>query len=173
MIVLGIDPGLANLGIGVVREVGRDNHYIHAELVRTSSGQPLPERLLVLHQAVVAAITNHQPSVISIESQFFHEQAGTAFKVGEAVGVVLLAAALYQLPVFEYGPLEVKQSLVGTGKASKEQVIFMVKAALGITISSKSGVRPTSSHEFDALALAMTHLAARRVREAAGSLRRV
>jgi crossover junction endodeoxyribonuclease RuvC len=97
MIILGIDPGLANLGIGVVREVGRDSHYIHAELVRTSASKPLPERLLTLHQAVITAITVHQPEAISIESQFFHEQAGTAFKVGEAVGVVLLAAALYQL----------------------------------------------------------------------------
>jgi crossover junction endodeoxyribonuclease RuvC len=172
MIVIGIDPGLANLGIGVVVETERQPRYVHAELVRSNSSMPLAERLLLLHNATVAAIQAHNPEVMAIESQFFHEQAETAFKVGEAVGVVLLAASLHGLPVFEYGPLEVKQTLVGTGKASKEQVIFMVKAGLGLTRASPTS-KPTSSHEFDALALAMTHLAARRIRAAAGSLRKL
>lgn len=166
VVVLGVDPGLANLGLGVVRELGLTPSFVWAELVRTSSDEPTPGRLLRLHEAVRGAVELHRPDVVAIESQFFHQQAGTAFKVGEAVGAVLLACAMARLPVFEYGPMEVKEALVGTGGATKEQVIFMVRAALALPAG------PRSSHAADALALALTHLASRRVRERAGQLRR-
>ena len=167
MIVVGVDPGLANLGIGVVREDRRTPHFVAAELVRTHSDTPTPERLLELHDAVARVILEHRPDALAIESQFFHQQAGTAFKVGEAVGAVLLACARGRVPVFEYGPMEVKNALVGTGGASKEQVIFMVRATLALS----GGL--TSSHVADALALALTHLASRRIREHAGFSRRL
>ena len=166
MIVVGIDPGLANLGVGVVREEGKTAKFVHAELVRTSSELETPERLALLYRAVRGVLEVHQPEALAIESQFFHQQPGTAFKVGEAVGVVLLACAQLAVPVFEYGPMEVKQAIVGTGGASKEQVIYMVRATLGLHKN------PDSSHAADALALALTHLASRRVREHAGLMRR-
>ena len=166
MIVVGIDPGLANLGVGVVREDGKTPRFVHAELVRTSSEQDTPTRLAFIHRAVRGVLEVHAPEALAIESQFFHQQAGTAFKVGEAVGVVLLACAQLGVPVFEYGPMEVKQAIVGTGGATKEQVIYMVRATLGLSKNLDS------SHAADALALAMTHLASRRVREHAGLARR-
>ncbi len=166
VIVVGVDPGLANLGIGVVREEGKTPRFVSCELVRTSSEMNTPERLLMIHRAVKSVLEVHQPDALAIESQFFHQQPGTAFKVGEAVGVVLLACAQREIPVFEYGPMEVKQALVGTGGASKEQVIFMVRATLALTKN------PESTHAADALGLALTHLANRRVREVAQLLRR-
>jgi crossover junction endodeoxyribonuclease RuvC len=162
---MGVDPGLANLGIGVVRESGKTPAYVAAELVRTNSDVATPNRLLHLHSALARVIAEHRPDAMAIESQFFHQQAGTAFKVGEAYGVALLAGAQAGLPVFEYGPMEVKDALVGTGGATKEQVIFMVRATLGLPAG------PTSTHAADALAVALTHLASYRVRERARLLR--
>lgn len=166
VVVLGVDPGLANLGLGVVREAGLASSFVWADLVRTPSDAPTPERLLRLHDAVRGAVERYRPDAVAVESQFFHRQAGTAFKIGEAVGAVLLACAMARVPAFEYGPMEVKEALVGTGGATKEQVIFMVRATLALP----SG--PRSTHAADALALALTHLASRRVRERAGLLRR-
>jgi crossover junction endodeoxyribonuclease RuvC len=158
MIVLGIDPGLANLGLGVVREDGKTPVHLHSELVQTSSTQTTPQRLAYIYQAVRQQCALHQPNALALEGQFFQAQhAMTAFKVGEAVGVVLLAAAEHGVPVFEYSPKAVKQALVGTGNASKDQVIYMVRATLQLPAS------PSSSHSADALALALTHLASRRV----------
>jgi crossover junction endodeoxyribonuclease RuvC len=158
MIVLGIDPGLANLGLGVVREDGKTPVHLHSQVVQTSSTQTTPQRLAFIYQAVRQQCALHQPQALALEGQFFQAQhAMTAFKVGEAVGVVLLAAAEQGVPVFEYSPKAVKQALVGTGNASKEQVIYMVRATLQLPSS------PSSSHSADALALALTHLASRRV----------
>jgi crossover junction endodeoxyribonuclease RuvC len=166
MVVVGIDPGLANLGIGVVREDGKTPVFLYSDCIRTSTDTPHPQRLALLYKAVRGVLEVQQPNALAIEAQYFHAQPGTAFKVGEAVGVVMLACAQLEIPVFEYGPMEVKQALVGTGQASKEQVIFMVRATLQLKIS------PSSSHSADALALALTHLASRRVREFAGLSRR-
>jgi crossover junction endodeoxyribonuclease RuvC len=167
MIVVGVDPGLANLGIGVVREEGKTPVFLHSDLIRTSTQTPHPQRLALLYKAIRGVLEVQKPDALSIEAQYFHQQPGTAFKVGEAVGVVMLACAQLEVPVFEYGPMEVKQALVGTGHASKEQVIFMVRAQLQLKTS------PSSSHSADALALALTHLASRRVRDFAGLSRRV
>lgn len=157
VIVMGVDPGLANLGIGVVQEVGKTPGFLAARLVRTSSDEPMSQRLQAIYDAVQACLTEFAPQALAIEGQFFHRQAGTAFKVGEAVGVVTLAAAQYGVPVFEYGPMEVKNALVGTGGATKEQVIYMVRAIL------KLPAHPGSTHAADALALALTHLASYRI----------
>jgi crossover junction endodeoxyribonuclease RuvC len=166
MVVVGIDPGLANLGIGVVREDGKTPVFLHSDLIRTSTETAHPQRLALLYKAVRSTLEVFQPDALAVEAQYFHAQPGTAFKVGEAVGVVMLACAQLEIPVFEYGPMEVKQALVGTGQASKDQVIFMVRATLNLKIT------PSSSHSADALALALTHLASRRVRDFAGLSRR-
>ncbi len=166
VVVVGIDPGLANLGIGVVREEGKTPVFLYTDLIRTSTETPHPQRLALLYKAVRGVMELHRPDALSIEAQYFHQQPGTAFKVGEAVGVVMLACAQLEVPVFEYGPMEVKQALVGTGQASKEQIIFMVRATLQLK------TMPASSHSADALALALTHLANRRVRDFAGLSRR-
>src|SRR5690554_4703480 len=131
IVVAGCDPGLANLGLGAVRETGRDVNWLAAELLKTSSRQPLAERLQALHDGVLAFLVRHQPDALAIEAQYFHQQRDTAFKVGQAVGVTMLAAAGLGVPVFEYGPMQVKQSLVGSGRADKTQVLYMVRALLG------------------------------------------
>lgn len=157
MTVLGVDPGLANVGLGVVREQGRDASLVHASLVRTQSSTTLSERLAHIHDQVVQLIRETRPDALAIEGQYFHRQREASFKVGQSVGVVLLAAHQHALPVFEYGPMEVKQALVGNGRADKQQVAFMVRALLG------GASLEVSHHASDALALALTHLAHRRI----------
>lgn len=155
--VVGVDPGIANLGLGAVEEIGRELRLLGSDLVRTSSRLPAASRLLSLSRAVSSFIDLHEPTAIAIEGQFFHHQRDVAFRVGQAVGVVLLAAAERDLPVFEYGPMSVKQALVGTGRASKAQVAFMVRALLHLP------KEPGTSHEADAIALALTHIQSRRI----------
>lgn len=144
-----------------MREDGRDFSWLGAELLRTNARQEPAERLRILHDGVVAFLEEHRPEALAIEGQYFHRQRAAAHKVGQAVGVTLLAAAQLHIPVFEYGPLQVKQALVGTGRADKNQVLYMVRALLG---PEAAGL---SSHAGDALALAITHLNARRLPAAA------
>ncbi len=157
--VLGVDPGLAHLGIGAVLERGRDGELLLARLVRTRPSDEPGLRLEQVHAAMLAAIDASLPDAIAIEGQYFHRQREASFKVGQAVGVVLLAAHARGVPVHTYGPLEVKQTLVGSGRADKTQVAYMVRALLGR--SAAGGDVP--HHVSDALALALTHLARRRL----------
>lgn len=159
--VVGLDPGLANLGLGAVREVGRKTVLVASELVRTPSRSPQEERLSRLYEATFAFLCTHRPDALALEGQFFHHQRDVAFKVGQAVGVCLLAAKTAGVPVYEYGPMQVKQTLVGTGQARKAQVSYMVRALL------KLKATPESHHVADALALALTHLSFRKLKGAA------
>ena len=157
--VLGVDPGLAHLGIGAVVERGREGELLLARLVRTRPSDDAGRRLEQVHAAMLAAIDACGPDAIAIEGQFFHRQREASFKVGQAVGVVLLAANARGVPVHTYGPLEVKQTLVGTGRADKAQVAYMVRALLGRSAAGSE----VPHHVSDALALALTHLARRRL----------
>lgn len=157
--MLGVDPGLAHLGLGGVVERGRDASLVFAELVRTRPRDGDGARLARLHAATLAAIDEVAPHALALEGQYFHRQREAAFKVGQAVGVIRLAAEMRGLVVIEYGPLEVKQTLVGTGGADKTQVAFMVRALLG----ARHAVGDAGHHVSDALALALTHLARRRL----------
>ncbi len=155
--VVGLDPGLANLGLGAVREVGRESVCLGSQLVRTSPSQGQAERLKILYTEVAAFFDRYRPDVLAVEGQYFHRQQEVAFKVGQAFGVCLLAAEERGVTVVEYGPMQVKQTLVGTGKAGKAQVAFMVRALLHLKET------PESFHVADALALALTHLSSRRL----------
>ncbi len=157
--VVGIDPGIANLGLGAIEEVRREARLLGVEWVRTSSRRPQTERLVHLRDAVASFLDAHRPDAVAIEGQFFHHQRDVAFRVGQAFGLVIVAAADRGVPVFEYGPMQVKQALVGTGRAHKDQVGFMVRALL------KLPATPDSHHVADALALALTHLHGRRVNQ--------
>lgn len=157
---MGIDPGLANLGLGAVEEERKQARLLGSLLLKTSSREAGPERLRALRDGVTAFLKAHRPDAIVLEAQFFHRQKDVSFKVGQAFGVVMLCAADLGVPVFEYGPLEVKQALVGTGRADKGQVAFMVRALLEMPR------QPSTDHEADALALALTHLQSRRLRAA-------
>lgn len=155
--VVGVDPGLANLGMGAVEEAGKQPRLLDSQLLRTSPRMPQADRLRLIRDSVAAFIAAQRPDAVVIEGQFFHQQKAVAFKVGQAFGVVMLCAADLGVPVFEYGPLQVKQTLVGTGRADKAQVAYMVRALLTLPAT------PASDHVSDAIALALTHLQSRRI----------
>lgn len=156
--VVGLDPGLANLGLGAVLQSYRDVTYIDSKLVRTDSKMAQEKRLKLIYTETKAFIQAARPNALAIEGQYFHRQREVAFKVGQAVGVCLLAASELNVPIFEYGPMQVKQSLVGSGRASKAQVTYMVRAMLNLKKS------PESHHVADALALALTHLSSHKLK---------
>lgn len=151
MIVLGIDPGITNLGLGVVEQVGKQARMLYTEVVKTAHGDSAPVRVGKLYRAVYEVAMTYQPQAIAIEEQFFYRQNELAYRVGWAMGAVFLVADQISAPVYGYGPPRVKLALVGTGQANKDQVAFMVRAILGL----KAIPKPT--HLADALAVALTH----------------
>jgi crossover junction endodeoxyribonuclease RuvC len=149
VIVLGIDPGTAALGYGVVESTrGRVREVDHGCL-ETSPDLGLPERLLAVHALVDELLGLHRPGLLAVERLFFSRNAQTAFGVGQARGVVLLAAAQHRVPVREATPNEVKSAIAGYGAADKEQVQRMVQMVLGME------ERPRPDDAADALAIAI------------------
>jgi len=149
VIVLGIDPGTARTGYGLVRRDGSRLAALDFGCLETVPDRELPERLLLIHQAVSELIAEHSPQVVGVERLFFNRNVQTAFAVGQARGVVLLAAAQASLPVYEYGPHEVKMAVTGYGKAPKDQVQRMVQMILGLSAI------PHPDDAADALAVAV------------------
>ena len=126
MIVLGIDPGTAALGYGIVDRNGGGLRAIDFGCLTTSADLPLPERLVQIHDLVAELIETHHPAIVAVERLFFSKNVQTAFAVGQARGVVLLAAAQAGVPVREATPNEVKIGVTGYGAAEKDQVARMV-----------------------------------------------
>ena len=149
MIVLGIDPGTAMTGYGVVERNGSALALREYGCLETSSADPLPYRLLQIHDKLDALIATHNPDLIGVERLFFNKNVQTAFAVGQARGVALLVAARHGLPVLEFGPHEVKVAVTGYGRAPKEQVQRMVQALLGMA------ALPRPDDAADALAVAI------------------
>lgn len=132
MIVLGIDPGTAALGWGLVDRTGGTLRLIEAGCLETSSELGLPDRLMAIHRFLGDLIARHDPAIVAVERVFFSRNAQTAFAVGQARGVVLLAAAESGLTVREATPNEVKMAVTGSGSADKDQVGKMVAVCLGL-----------------------------------------
>jgi len=149
MKVLGIDPGTAALGYGIVERTGSRLRAIDDGCLVTSPDLPLPDRLLAVHRLVVDLVELHAPDLVAVERLFFSRNAQTAFAVGQARGVVLLAAAAAGIPVREATPNEVKTAVAGYGAADKEQVGRMVAVVLGLAAP------PTPDDAADALAVAI------------------
>ena len=149
MIILGIDPGTAALGYGVVERIGSRLRAIDFGCHTTSPDDSLPVRLQSLHRLVADLIALHQPGVVGVERLFFSRNAQTAFAVGQARGVVLLAAAQAEVPVREATPNEVKLAVTGHGRAEKDQVGRMVAVCLGLAAP------PKPDDTADALAVAI------------------
>ena len=150
MITLGIDPGTARLGYGVVA-TEPEPRALAFGVVETPSTQPMPDRLATLFDAVARLIADHRPATLAVEQLFFARNVTTAMTVGQARGVVLLAAARAGVPVVEYTPAEVKQAVVGYGKADKLQMQEMVRLVLGLPYP------PQPDDAADALAIALCH----------------
>jgi crossover junction endodeoxyribonuclease RuvC len=150
VITLGIDPGTARLGYGVV-ESGDDPLLIDYGVVETAATADMPSRLSGLFDAVTELIEQHNPDVLAVEQLFFARNVTTAISVGQARGVVLLAAARANISVAEYSPSEVKHAVAGYGKADKPQMQEMVRIILGLSHA------PHPDDAADALAIALCH----------------
>jgi crossover junction endodeoxyribonuclease RuvC len=148
VIVLGIDPGTAALGYGIVERTGGRLREVDHGCLTTSPDLGLPARLLAIHLLVEELLQLHQPDLLAIERLFFSRNAQTAFAVGQARGVVLLAAAQHGTAVREATPNEVKSAITGYGAADKEQVQRMVQVVLGMS------ELPRPDDAADALAIA-------------------
>ena len=149
MIILGIDPGTAALGYGVIERTGGRLRAIDHGCLVTSPDLPMPERLLAIHGLLDDLMALHQPAIVAVERLFFSRNAQTAMAVGQARGVVLLAAAQHGRPVREATPNEVKSAIAGYGAADKEQVQRMVQLVLGMA------ELPRPDDAADALAIAV------------------
>ncbi len=152
MKTLGIDPGTARLGFGVIDDGnGGDPQAVAFGVVSTESVTDMPTRLMTLFDALGGLLATHQPDVLAVEQLFFARNVTTAISVGQARGIVLLAAARAGVPVVEYSPSEVKHAVAGYGKAGKAQMQEMVRIILGLTTV------PEPDDAADALAVALCH----------------
>jgi crossover junction endodeoxyribonuclease RuvC len=149
MIVLGIDPGTAALGYGIVESRSSRLRMVDAGCLETKPDSSLPQRLLAIHALLDELIALHKPDLVAVERLFFSRNAQTAFAVGQARGVVLLAAAQAEVPVREATPNEVKLAVTGFGRADKEQVGRMVAVCLSLAEP------PRKDDTADALAVAI------------------
>ena len=149
MTILGIDPGLADTGFGLVRKTGNQLTMVDFGCIKTKAGQPDADRLFEIHDGLRQLIKKYQPSIMAVEKLFFCKNIKTAIAVGQARGVVVLTAGQHNLDLFEYTPLQVKQALTGYGRASKNQIKHMVKVVLNLASL------PKSDDAADALAVAI------------------
>lgn len=152
MIVLGIDPGTASTGYGVVQSVGSRLQAVEEGVIRTRPGVPLERRLADIHSRVGELLDQHGPDAIAIEELYFGANVRTAFAVGQARGVVLLAAGQRGIRSQSYTPQQVKAAVCGHGRADKGQVGRMVARLLGLSAP------PIPDHAADALAVAICEL---------------
>lgn len=159
MLVLGIDPGTAITGYGLVREEDEGLALVDYGVITTPAGQPLPERLQTIYQGLAAVIRKHNPKTAAVEELFFSRNARTALSVGHARGVALLALADAGLPIYEYKPLAVKQAIAGYGGADKLQVQEMVRMLLNLDHV------PHPDDAADAVAVAICHVHSARMAE--------
>jgi crossover junction endodeoxyribonuclease RuvC len=153
MIVLGIDPGTARLGYGLVERQGSALTMLDYGCLETINDRPLEQRLFLIHEGVTDLIETYRPEAMGVERLFFNKNVQTAMAVGQARGVVLLTAAQHGLPVLEYGPHEVKLAVTGYGRAPKDQVQRMVQRVL----SMQELPRPDDAADALAVAICTAH----------------
>jgi crossover junction endodeoxyribonuclease RuvC len=164
VITLGIDPGTANTGYGVVARAGGRLVALDGGVIQTSPRADLAARLAVIHARVYELIEEHRPQALAVEELYFGANARSAFAVGQARGAVLLAAGQRSLPCASYTPQQIKAAVCGTGRAGKEQVQRMVQTLLSLA------ELPRPDHAADALAVAICHANAAPMRAALDGL---
>jgi crossover junction endodeoxyribonuclease RuvC len=162
--VFGIDPGSARTGFGCVQSDGSRHRMIVCGAITIPVAHTFPEKLRIIHVELGILIARHQPDVVAIENLFHAANARSALKLGHARGVAMLAAVEAGVPIVEYTPAEVKQSVVGYGRAEKGQVQSMVQLLLGLSEP------PTPFDASDALAIAVCHLHRMNLRGVAGEI---
>jgi crossover junction endodeoxyribonuclease RuvC len=151
MIVVGLDPGLASTGYGVVERRSGSMRALDGGVIETPADLAMEIRLAHIHAAVQELLEEHAPVALALEQLYFGQNVRTAFAVGQARGAAMLAAGQRRLPCFSYTPQQVKGAVCGNGRAPKEQVARMVAALLAL------GEPPRPDHAADALAVAICH----------------
>lgn len=151
MVILGIDPGLAIVGWGVVQYHANRFAPMAYGSIQTKAGELVEDRLQQIYHRLSAIIEKYKPDAIAVEELFWNTNVTTGIVVAEARGVILLCAKMHNIPIFEYTPMQVKQAVVGYGKAEKKQVISMVTLMLGL----KEPPKPDDTA--DAIAIAICH----------------
>lgn len=152
MIIMGIDPGLATVGFGIISASGGTRfEAIEYGAVLTPAGEKIPDRLAEIFDNVSRLVKIYKPDAVSVERLYFNTNEKTAINVAQARGVILLAARLGNVPIYEYTPLQIKQALTGYGRAEKKQIMYMVKTVL------KLESEPKPDDTADALAAAICH----------------
>ena len=151
-VVVGIDPGLASTGFGIVGEQGGRFRHLGHEVFRSSSSDSTGERLHAIHRGLMRVVERYRPSEAAVETLYFARNVSSALPVAQARGVMLLALEQAGVQAHEYSPQAIKLAIVGRGRAEKEQVQELVRVLLGLE------QMPSSDHAADALAVAICHL---------------
>lgn len=151
MVILGIDPGFAIVGFGVLESAGGSQRLVQCGAITTQAGLPLPTRLLQISNDMGELLTTFRPDAMAVEELFFNNNVTTGIGVAQARGVILTEAERRGVPIFEYSPSEVKLAVVGYGKAEKRQVMDMTKRLL------KLKAVPKPDDAADAVAIALCH----------------
>ena len=151
MIIIGVDPGYAIVGIGVIEYSGNKFRPLEYGAITTPAGMPTVERLKKIYDEMTLLIDKYSPNAVAIEELFFNSNQKTAINVAQARGVILVAVTNKNVPIFEYTPLQVKQSVTGYGRADKNQIQQMVKMLLNLNVI------PKPDDAADGLALAICH----------------
>ncbi len=152
MLVIGIDPGLATVGFGVIRTEKNVIIPVSYGCIKTSAGKQTPERLLDIYTETIALFEKYSPEAIAVEKLFFNKNVTNAMSVSEARGVIFLAAQQRDIPIFEYTPLQVKQAITGSGRADKKQMQEMIRRLLDL----KEIPKPDDAA--DGLSIALCHI---------------
>lgn len=151
MIILGIDPGYAIVGVGVIEYVGNKFRCIEYGAITTPAGMPVPQRLKIIYDELNLYIDKYKPAAVSVEELFFNSNQKTAIQVAQARGVIIISAVNKNVPLYEYTPLQIKQAVTGYGRADKKQIQTMVKMMLNLNAV------PKPDDAADALAVAICH----------------
>lgn len=162
--VLGIDPGLETTGISVLDINGADYDPVYCGYITTSKNQPLCTRLENIFNELLGIIDRYRPDCMAIEELFFSSNTKTAIKVGHSRGVLILAGSRMGLKVYEYTPLEIKQAVVGYGRATKKQIKYMLMAILGV----KEDFFPGKDDAWDSMAVSVCHASNYKFRDKTG-----
>jgi crossover junction endodeoxyribonuclease RuvC len=165
IVVMGIDPGVASTGFGIVRCAGPRMSAVDGGVIEVPQGEPTERRLAKIHEELASLMAWHEPAALALEDVYFGKNVRSAIGVGQARGVAMLTAAQREVPCFDYTPQAVKMAVCGSGAAAKHQVQRMVGTLLGLPAP------PESDHAADALAVAICHAAhARTAGSQAGQL---
>lgn len=151
MTILGIDPGIATVGFGVIKTGGGRQSLVRCGAVTTEAGQKLSKRLIQIFDDITELIKTFRPDAVAVEELFFNTNTTTGISVAQGRGVIILACEKNGVPAFEYTPLQIKQAITGYGRADKKQMMEMVRRLLDM----KEAARPDDAS--DALAVAICH----------------